>query len=56
MTKGDMNFRSEQAAKKNPAASLRLDRPREWLLGAALLLGLIALVQLWIGWPRLLAP
>jgi uncharacterized membrane protein YbhN (UPF0104 family) len=56
MTKGDMNFRSGQAAEKNPAASLRLDRPREWLLGAALLLGLIALVQLWVGWPRLLAP
>ena len=33
-----------------------LGRAREWLLGSLLLLGLIALVQLWIGWPRVLAP
>lgn len=35
---------------------LSLKRPREWLLGGLLLVGLIALVQAWIGWPRLLAP
>ncbi|WPL15529.1 hypothetical protein Thiowin_00428 [Thiorhodovibrio winogradskyi] len=51
----------EDAASPSPEemtaqASRRIKRPFEWLLGGALLLGLILLVQCWIGWSRLLAP
>ncbi|EIC20009.1 putative integral membrane protein [Thiorhodovibrio frisius] len=50
------DFASPQPKEAVAKASLKLKRPREWLLGGALLLGLIVLVQLWIGWPQLLAP
>ena len=36
--------------------TLNLNRPRAWWIGSVLLLGLIVLVQVWIGWPQLLAP
>ncbi len=42
--------------KLETSATPRFARPREWLLGTALLLALIGAVQWWIGWPELLAP
>ncbi len=38
------------------AARPRLGRPRDWLLGMALLLGLVIAVQQRVGWQALLAP
>jgi hypothetical protein len=35
---------------------LRLGRPRDWLIGAALLLALVTGVSYAVGWPQLLAP
>lgn len=40
---------------EGPVAS-RLGRPRDWVLGALLLVGLILAVGLTLGWGRLLAP
>lgn len=56
MTKRRVGSSSAQPTDKTAEPPLRLDRPLEWLLGSALLFGLIALVQVWIGWPKLLAP
>lgn len=56
MTRRGAFSTSEEAADNSRPSRLLLNRPREWLLGALLLVGLIALVQVWIGWPRLLAP
>lgn len=39
-----------------PPAAPRLNRPRAWLIGGLSLVAVIVLVQLWIGWPVLLAP
>ena len=38
------------------ARELRLGRARDWLIGAALLVGLVAAVQYSVGWGTLLAP
>ncbi len=38
------------------AAGVRLGRPRDWALGAALLAALVLAVHLTVGWGPLLAP
>lgn len=42
--------------KNAPASLLRLGRPRDWLLGAALLVGLFIAVDKSVGWATLLSP
>ncbi|AHF02853.1 membrane protein [Marichromatium purpuratum 984] len=40
----------------NRALSLRLGRPRDWLIGVLLLVALLVTVELAVGWSTLLAP
>lgn len=40
----------------DPAPAPRLGRPRDWLIGGALLLGLLVAVEWLLGWRELLAP
>ncbi len=43
-------------APERPGPTPRLGRPRDWLLGALLLGGLVLAVELTLGWGKLLAP
>lgn len=44
------------SAPSSPASLLRFGRPRDWLIGAALLAGLFIAVDKGVGWGKLLSP